>query len=138
MPLPPVLPGNTRGTVFRAIAELRIADAATLLAAGRYNGAIYLAGYGIECHLKYGYCERKAILRLPAKFETHSWDSLVKGAGLLANFKVAPGLLDLYSTLNDQWSPRLRYRTAPYREADAHRLYKEFIELYKFLRELIP
>src|SRR5687768_3524088 len=36
----------------RQLAEDRIADAAILLAAGRWAGAYYLAGYAIECGLK--------------------------------------------------------------------------------------
>lgn len=36
----------------RQLAEDRIADAAALLAAGRWSGAYYLAGYAAECGLK--------------------------------------------------------------------------------------
>ena len=36
----------------RQLAEDRIADAAALLAAGRWAGAYYLAGYAVECALK--------------------------------------------------------------------------------------
>lgn len=34
------------------LAEERLADAETLLAAGRWSGAYYLAGYAVECALK--------------------------------------------------------------------------------------
>ena len=37
---------------FRQLAEDRIADAAILLASGRWSGAYYLAGYAVECGLK--------------------------------------------------------------------------------------
>jgi HEPN domain-containing protein len=36
----------------RQLAEDRIADAAILLAGGRWSGAYYLAGYAVECGLK--------------------------------------------------------------------------------------
>lgn len=36
----------------RQLAEDRIADAALLLASGRWSGTYYLAGYAVECGLK--------------------------------------------------------------------------------------
>jgi len=36
----------------RQLAEDRILDAEHLLAAGRWSGAYYLAGYAVECGLK--------------------------------------------------------------------------------------
>lgn len=113
-------------------------DAKTLLNARRYNGAIYLAGYAIECHLKYRYCARKEEIYLPATCETHSWDFLIEAAGLSADLRTAPKILAIYSALDDQWGSSLRYRMHPYRQNDAVRLYSEFQELYLFLRELIP
>ena len=56
----------TRGTVFHDVARDRINDATSLIKANRYNGAIYLAGYAIECHLKYACCDRKEEMYLPA------------------------------------------------------------------------
>jgi len=93
MPAPRIPSGGTRGTVFRAIAEQRMLDAKTLLNSRRYNGAIYLAGYAIECHLKYGYCARKEEIYLPATCETHSWDFLIEAAGLSADLRTAPKIL---------------------------------------------
>ena len=41
----------TRAELHR-LADDRVADAAALLAAGRWSGAYYLAGYAVECALK--------------------------------------------------------------------------------------
>ncbi len=113
-------------------------DAWSLLKAKRYNGAVYLAGYAIECHLKYCYCARKGEVYLPASCETHSWDYLVEAAGLSTDLRTAPKILAVYSALDDQWGSSLRYRMKPYPQKDALRLYSEFHELYLFLQELIP
>ena len=127
-----------RGTVFREIADQRMRDARVLLNAKRYNGAIYLAGYAIECHLKYSYCARRQAVHLPPQYETHRWDKLVEAAGVAADLKSAPRIFDLYSALGDEWEPSLRYETRPYPQREALQLYKEFDELYKFLRESVP
>jgi HEPN domain-containing protein len=37
---------------FQQLADVRIAEAAVLLAQGNYDGAYYLAGYAVECGLK--------------------------------------------------------------------------------------
>jgi len=37
---------------FQQLAEVRIDEAAVLLAHGKYDGAYYLAGYAVECGLK--------------------------------------------------------------------------------------
>jgi HEPN domain-containing protein len=113
-------------------------DARALLEAGRYNGAIYLAGYAIECHLKYACCRRMRDIHLPAKLETHRWDDLIEEAGIVADLKSARNMFDLYSALEDRWGPSLRYQTNPYQRKRALQLYNEFNELYEFLRELIP
>ena len=37
---------------FQRLADVRIDEAGVLLAAGRWSGAYYLAGYAVECALK--------------------------------------------------------------------------------------
>jgi HEPN domain-containing protein len=72
----------------RQLAADRIADAAVLLAAGRWSGASYLAGYAVECGLK------ACIARLTHQDEfprdrkfveecyTHNLDKLLRAASL--------------------------------------------------------
>src|ERR1700681_3770039 len=72
----------------RRLAEDRIADAGVLLAAGRWSGAYYLAGYAVECGLKA--CIAKLTnqddfprdRRLLEECYTHSLEKLLKPAGL--------------------------------------------------------
>ncbi len=47
-----ITPGGTRGTLFREVARVRLEDAGVLLAQRRQGGAVYLAGYAVECLLK--------------------------------------------------------------------------------------
>ena len=37
---------------FQKLAEIRLEEAATLLNAGKFDGAYYLSGYAVECGLK--------------------------------------------------------------------------------------
>jgi len=138
MPARRIPPGGTRGTVYRAVARLRQQDALGLLRQRRYNGSIYLAGYAIECHLKFAICHRKEHLYLPAKFEVHDWDRLVNAAGLLPEIKTQRNMAGLYFALVDRWGPALRYRTAAYSAGEGEHLFNEMNQLYMFLNELVP
>jgi len=75
----------------RQLAEDRIADAAILLASGRWSGAYYLAGYALECGLK------ACIARLTTQDDfprdrslwrsayTHNLEKLLRAAGSQRN-----------------------------------------------------
>ena len=130
--------GGTRGTVYRAVARLRIEDAKSLLKSRRHNGAIYMAGYAVECHLKFAFCHQKCVTHLPGKLEVHDWDTLVSAAGMLPAIKAQRAMDALYSALVDRWGPSLRYSTATYSPNDANRLYTDMEQLYQFFTELVP
>jgi hypothetical protein len=102
---------------FQTIADIRIAEAQSLLAAGFFDGAYYLAGYSVECALK------ACIARLTNQHDfpdkefaqecyTHAIERLVKAAGLTAqrNADAPPGsdLSDNWSTVKD-WKESSRY-----------------------------
>ena len=136
MPTPRIPRGGTRGTVYRDVARLRFEDAETLRQSGRYNGAIYLAGYAVECQIKFAYCRNKGEIYLPAELEVHDWEKLVTAAGLLAEITRQISIAGIYSALVDQWGPSLRYRTAQFSASEANKLYKEIQQLYQFLKEI--
>ena len=65
------------------IAEIRLADAEALLAAGRWAGAYYLLGYVVECALKASIVAHFGPQEIPDKklvneFYTHRLDGLLK------------------------------------------------------------
>lgn len=101
----------------QALAQLRLADAQALLAAGRLDAAYYLAGYVIECALKA--CIARAIdqydfpdKKLAEKSWTHVLEDLIGVAGLRPDFDAAraadPDLASNWATVA-QWSELFRY-----------------------------
>ena len=55
----------------RELVELRLREAQTLLDAELYVGAIYLAGYAVECELKHSICVVLDWSHLRTTFKTH-------------------------------------------------------------------
>ena len=74
-------------TDFRLLAQERALDAAALLAADRFSGAYYLAGYATECALKSVALKDLQPFYMPDKdlvtnLYTHSLDRLIDRAQL--------------------------------------------------------
>jgi HEPN domain-containing protein len=102
----------------RQLAEDRIADAAILLAGGRWSGAYYLAGYAVECGLKA--CIAKLTnqddfprdRRFVEECYTHSLEKLLKAAALKpvldADTLANPALLGNWGVAKD-WQETSRY-----------------------------
>src|SRR5438876_2806480 len=106
MPRPrKIQPGGTRGTVFEHVARVRLEDARVLFGERRYAGAIYLAGYAIECLLKWAGTRRQEEDYLPAQFETHDWDRLLLQTGLQPAMSREPALQASFTELAESWGP---------------------------------
>src|SRR5689334_10545399 len=74
----------------RQLAEDRILDAERLLAAGRWGGAYYLAGYAVECGLKaciMVYVEAIGAIFQDRKFSEKCWTHDLEDLLNLANLK---------------------------------------------------
>jgi len=127
--------GGTRGKKFREVGLQRLDDADILIRGNRYQAAIYMAGYAIECQLKFAYCDRQNQTYLPSNLEIHDWDLLAKQSGVLAEIKAQPSVDALYCELVEVWHPELRYRTN-LDNSKAHKLFAHFQQLYQFLKEL--
>lgn len=139
----------TRGTVFQSVARLRVAESRVLLDKGYSRGAVYLAGYAVECQLKYAVCRRNGCTELPARVKfapgqrektlyVHDWSLLLTAAQMQRLLSCQPRMEALFSRLSDLWGPALRYRTAAYQPREASALYGEIIALYHCLQELEP
>src|SRR5438270_7276828 len=89
-------PGGTRGTIFNEVARLRLGDAAVLLDKKRFAGAIYLAGYAVECLLKWAITRRRECVYLPGKFEIHDLGALLTEAGLQPILREETELRDVF------------------------------------------
>ena len=106
----------------------RIEDAQALLAASRWPGAYYLAGYSLECALKscvLAYIDRTGIIFEDKKYAekcwTHDLVDLVRQAGLTVERDKAagadPDLGRKWQIVKD-WSETSRYRMSTQSQAE--------------------
>ena len=130
-----IRPGGTRGTIFKEVARLRLEDAELLLERQRYPGAIYLAGYALECLLKWAITERLECLYLPAELETHELDILLLQAGLGDSLRREGALRIMFAALADSWGPELPYLARAPAPKEAERLYREISKVYDWILE---
>jgi HEPN domain-containing protein len=109
--------GIKRSDLIR-LAEARYQDAETLLAAERYSGAYYLAGYSIELGLKASISKQIFEATLPDKkfinnIYIHDLTKLVGYAGLVESLKAAQDASAAFRenwTLVAQWNEETRYQ----------------------------
>jgi HEPN domain-containing protein len=112
------------------LAKERISDAKVLLAARRWSGAYYVAGYGVECALKA--CIAKLMKsevfpdkKFAEKCWTHNLTQLLDIAGLKPDFDAAlrtnPDLADNWDTVKE-WNEESRYARTT--KAKAESLYE--------------
>lgn len=102
-----------------SLSRVRLSEARTLLGAGHYSGAYYLAGYAVECAIKA--CVAKQFRHhtvpdkeLVAKFYQHSFENLLRIAGIwdeLSREMKTNKKLSLNWTVVKDWSVDTRYRT---------------------------
>ena len=97
------------------IATARLKDADALLAAGRYDGAIYLGGYVVELALKSSICrvlkwkgfpQTRSEFQNYLSFKTHDLDVLLSLSG--AEDKIKAGFFAEWSAVAT-WDPEARY-----------------------------
>lgn len=127
--------GGTRGTLFLQVARLRLDDATALILAARYNGAMYIIGYSIECALKWAIAIRRGAIHLPAELEHHHWDVLLSSSGLRNALDANPVLSAIYSTLADRWHPNIRYTAQSYSRRQAERIRDQYKEVFNWIIE---
>lgn len=106
-----------RGT-FKRLAEVRLTEARSLLAARQWSGAYYLSGYAVECGLKAKLVTQFLRWQLPDKQQvqrayTHNLDELVRLSGLEAELEAARTRpeFNVNWTLVKDWSESSRYST---------------------------
>jgi hypothetical protein len=88
----------------RQLAEDRLLDAAALLAAGRWSGAYYLAGYAVECGLKacvMAYIETTGIIFHDKKYAEKCWTHDLEALVALADLSL---VLDAETAANARFS----------------------------------
>ena len=96
---------------FRYVAEERWKDARCLHANKRFDGAIYLCGYVLECFLKFALCQvtnRRSMELTEAKRWSHNLVELLEGCGLGAALQRNLDLQVAFARINNRWSPEIR------------------------------
>jgi HEPN domain-containing protein len=102
---------------FQQLAELRLKEAETLLAAELPDGAYYLSGYAVECALKACIAKRTREHDFPEKklvvdSHTHDIGNLLRLAELSDQLKIDIGLNVISETFWEtvqRWSEQSRY-----------------------------
>lgn len=116
-------------TEFQQLAEVRIEEAGVLLAAGKWDGAYYLAGYAVECALKACVAKLTKAEEFPPRetrdYYTHDLNALIRAAKLTvehaAEVAARPPFRDSWR-LAVAWSEQARYdRKAKAAAEDLHR-----------------
>ena len=102
---------------FQALSIERVADAQALLAAGRWSGAYYVAGYAVECALKACVAKQTQAEDFPdkdraVKAYTHDLNQLLVLLGLKDQLKAertANPPLNAHWGVVLEWSEQARY-----------------------------
>ncbi len=126
-----------KATVFRAASIERRKDAECLHVAGRFQGAIYLCGYALECELKYCVCAARGIARMEeseAKRLGHVLPELLDAAGMAKLLSGNRDLLVAFQAINSRWSTEIRYSAERSSRTESERFLRDSRVLLLWLR----
>lgn len=118
------LPRNLEARLFYGAAWQRYEDADALLAAGRYTGAVYLAGYAVECMFKalilsrLGAKDRAIMMESFRGVRGHNLESLKDRFERVAGIPLPGNIARKFSQVNN-WSTDIRYQTRALRLKEA-------------------
>ncbi len=127
-----------KATVFRAASTERREDAECLHKAGRFQGAIYLCGYALECELKYCVCVAQGIARMEeskAKGLGHALFKLLDAAGMAKLLSENRDLRVAFHGINNRWSTEIRYSAERSSRGESERFLKDSKALLLWLRK---
>ena len=132
------LPHASEARPFYQAAQQRLDDAQYLLKDARTTGAVYLAGYAVECMLKAlvlastPRIERAPILASFRGNKAHdfSWLKTLYGQQTDASM---PKTIVLALTRVATWSTDLRYRSGRIKQADADAFFRNVSDIIKWI-----
>jgi HEPN domain-containing protein len=132
------LSADEKASRFMELSARFIQDAKVLAKGSRWATAVYVAGYSLECALKYAVCvhERRTVLQ--KKYRTHRFDVLIDAAGIRRELeRPANARLNAwYKRINQLWSESIRYATGGLAPAEVRDAIKIFEELRKWVLHL--
>lgn len=130
--------GFPKQTVLRALVEVRFKDGEALLKTGepqRRMGAIYVAGYGIECALKARICSDRREFHLDRSFHHHDLRKLAETTALWPDLKGDRDRLSRLTYLQSEWYVTMRYAARPYDANTVRRFINQAREFVRWLFE---
>lgn len=130
-------PQEVKATVFRAAAIERWKDAQSLHDAGRFQVAIYLCGYSLECELKYRVCASRRQGRMverEAKNLGHDLFRILAAAGLVQTLSRERDLFSAFHDINGMWSTEMRYSGRVGSSGESQRFLRDSRALISWLR----
>ncbi len=130
--------------VLERLVEVRFHEAKVLCEKRFFAGAVYLAGYAVECELKVAICVRLDLDMLPATFRSHDLELLLLHSGLQNKLKMREEVAESFKKICGMWNGKmdLRYEDPnKIGENDAH-LFLEWVGhstkgVLPWLREMI-
>jgi hypothetical protein len=115
----------------------RLNDARCLHSAGRFQGAIYLCGYALECELKYCVCRFRRIDRMEegeAKRLGHQLTELLGAAGMANLLAGERDLFVAFHNIAETWSTEIRYSGEAANKKESDTFLKDCRALLLWLR----
>ena len=129
---------SERKTVLLHIANERLRDANVLLKQKRYNGAVYLGGYVIECLLKAAICVYLNRDNLPPNYRIHNLVGLLNSSGLLDALKSNRQIYRSFLIVKD-WGVGIRYYGKHFKSTESGRFLVAVKEVRQWiLRRISP
>jgi hypothetical protein len=126
-----------KAAVFRAASVERWKDAKCLHEAGRFQGAIYLCGYALECELKYWVCRARSIERMEeseVKRLGHQLTELLDRADMAKRLSGNRDLHLAFEDINERWSTEIRYSSVIGSRRESDRFLKDSWAVLSWLR----
>ncbi len=123
------VPRGKEARLFYRCAKQRLVEAHVLKAAFMPTGAVYLAGYSVECILKtlilsvVPTAQTEAVLNSFRGVRAHDYNWL-RDQYRLRGGASFPGHVNRDFTLVDEWSTNLRYELAVFRHSEAEEFLK--------------
>ncbi len=130
-------PRLIKATVFRAASIERWKDAKCLSEGDRFQGAIYLCGYALECELKFSVCMGRGTSHLEegvAKKLGHKLPELLDAAGLSSPLARKRDLWVAFQAISRRWSTEIRYFGGGSNKTECERFLRDTYWLLIWLR----
>lgn len=104
----------------------RLADARVLLGAGRWNGAVYLAGFAVECLLKSLLLARRGARTLDREHWHHDLWKLAAAAGVDRELKQRSHAQagEAFALLTNEWGVTIRYEGRRFSPPEADEIFR--------------